>query len=309
MLPFVLPLFADAAPAPPLAAETTRLSLGASAVVAPMSSTYGASQANSNSRGARASGNGDVTLYLREPLVDDDSPLSIQPFLQRTSVLSLDAGGQYLGSNYSAAANGGSYTQGYAPVSASTRAFVTDSIALLGGVGVDYLHDRRAPAVGIGSTRDIWEPWGSIGVDARHGDAGLSLQWQFVDVDQTVGGQRTWRSVFWPRLSLAGRLVLDRRYDVTASATIIPDGVEGRVGFAAYPTKELGLSVFVQVDHGQIFWDSGTHYDRVYGGPAVSYWFSPRTALSLSYSPTWTNWAQGTTWEHPIMLGITARLP
>jgi len=309
----ILPLvfFADVVPASaPASDDTSRVTLSAGAQVTATSSTYDASGA-SGASGARANGNADITVYPATPLVDDASPLSLQAFLQRTTALSLNAGGQYLFSNYTPTANGGTYKQDYVPASASARVFVTDSVAILGNAGVDYLHDDRAPAVGLGSTRDEWEPWGQVGIDARRGDAGLSLQWQVVGVSQSVSGQpAVWRNPFWGRFSLAGRLVIDRRWDLTASATVIPDGAEGRVALAYYPTKELGLSLFVQGDHGQIYWDSSTDYDSVMGGPAISYWFTHRTSLSVAYSPTWVHSSPSNiTWDQPVSASFTVRVP
>jgi hypothetical protein len=89
----------------------------------------------------------------------------------------------------------------------------------------------------------------------------------------------------------------------------IPDGGEGRAGFGVYPTKNLGLSVFGQVDHGQYYWNSSVDYDAVAGGGAVSYWLSPQAQVSLSYSPTWLHSAGENSWHHPVAMELTLRLP
>jgi len=311
-MPFPLLLaLADAAPAPALPApDTTRVTLSLSATVAPESSTYGASAQGSNSSGARGSGNADVTFYPWDPLVDDESPRALQSFLQRTSYVALAAGGQYLNVAYSPAANGGKYAQEFVPASATARVFVLPRLALLGAIGADYLHDERTPVTGFPSTHDVWEPWGSVGVDARADDASLTLQWQFVGVDETATGTpSTAPGFFLPRLSLAGRIVLDRRYDVTASLSLIPDGFEARAGFAAYPTQDLGLSIFAEGDHGQVYWNSTTDYDTILGGPAVTYWVSRRVELALSYTPQWVSGPQSTEWEQTVTVGITGRVP
>jgi hypothetical protein len=310
-LPLLL-AFADVAPAliPPPAPDVTRATVSVSGTVAPESSTYGTSTQGSGSSGARGSGSANVTFYPWVPLVDDESPRSLQAFLQRTSYVAVAAGGQYLTASYTPAANGGSYVQEYVPASASARLFVLPSLALLGAVGVNYLHDERTPVTGFATTHAIWEPWGTVGVDARAGDASLTLQWQFAGVDETATGTAsTAPGFFLPRLSLGGRAVVDRRYDVTASVAVIPDGVEARAGFAAYPTRDLGLSLFAEVDHGQIYWNSTTDYDAIYGGPALTYWVSRRVELSLSYTPQWVSWSQGTEWEQTVTVGITARVP
>jgi hypothetical protein len=155
-----------------------------------------------------------------------------------------------------------------------------------------------------------------VGLDARAGDASLALQWQFVGVTESATGTTFVKPAFFlPRLSLDGRVVLDRRFDLTAGVTVIPDGAEGRAGFVVYPTHDLGLSVSGGVEHGQIYWNSTTDYDAAFAGPAITYWLSPRVELTLSYTPqrvsnTRLGTAQtNTEWQQSVTLGITARLP
>jgi hypothetical protein len=104
-------------------------------------------------------------------------------------------------------------------------------------------------------------------------------------------------------------MVVDRRYDIAASAQLIPDGAIGRAGLGWYPTKDLGLSLVGQIEHGQIYWDTTTDYDAVLGGPMLSYWVGRRVELWVSYEPEWVSWAQGTEWEHRVTMGITGRMP
>lgn len=297
---------ADAAPPPAPTLDPTRVTVSLSATGAPQSSTYGP---GSSSSGARGNGEVDVTAYPWAPLVDDASPRSLQPFLERTSYVMLDVGGQYLAASYSPGANGGTYAQTYVPASVSTRTFFVPAFAFLGLLGADYNYDRRTSATAPPTARTLWEPWAQVGLQARAGDASLSLQWQFVTVQETGPGSSP-PGFFLPRLSLAGRVVLGRRYNLTASVAVIPDGAGVQAGFAVYPTKDLGLSLFGQYDHGQIDWGSTTIYDQIRGGPALSYWLSRRAALSLSYTPQWERWGSSDTeWEQTFSLGFTARIP
>jgi hypothetical protein len=114
---------------------------------------------------------------------------------------------------------------------------------------------------------------------------------------------------FGPRFTLAGRIVLDRRYDLRASAELIPEGAEGSAALAWYPTKDLGFSLSGQIEHGQIYLDSTTDYDAVLGGPMLSYWIGRRVELWASYALEWVSWAQVAEWEQDVTVGMTARIP
>src|SRR5512142_300968 len=57
------------------------------------STTIGAFHQGSEAGGLSASGQADATWYLRRPLVDDGTPLSLQAYLQRLNRLSLSLGG------------------------------------------------------------------------------------------------------------------------------------------------------------------------------------------------------------------------
>ena len=177
-------------------------------------------------------------------------------------------------------------------------------------VGASYQHDERAPIAALPSMRNLWNAWGTVGMDARSGDASLTLQWQAVVVDETaVGRLKTAPGFFAGRFALGGRIVVARAYDVAMGADVIPDGARVRAGFGWYPTKDLGLSLGGQVAHGQIYADSTTDYTEVLGGPSLSYWVGRRVQLSMSYAPKWSTWAQGTAWEHDVTMGITGRVP
>ncbi len=293
-------------------AGATRLGLSVSANGAPESTTYGPSSPDGEVSGGRGGASVDATFYPWTPLVDDASPRSLQPFLQRTSFLELSGNGEYTRESYSLAAQGGTYTQDYAYASVSTRYFFTPTVAILAGAGVDYVHDVRAPATALGRTRNLWEPAGTVGLDVRSGDASLTLQWEVTGASESVNGApvNPPPGVYWPRLTLGGRAVVDRRFDLTGDVGLLPDGATARAGLGVYPTQDLGLTLFAQYDHGQIYLDSVADYDRVQGGPGVTYWVSPRVELGLSYTPQWIRSpGDDTTWNHQVTLGVIGRLP
>jgi hypothetical protein len=313
MIP-LLALFADAADAAPLAAalDATRATITVNATGAAEGTSYPLERSGSSASTLRGSGNVAASFFPWTPLFDDASPRSLQSFLQRTSYIELEAGGGYSSSTYSAAAGGGSYSQESVPASVSTRLFFAPDFALLASAGGSYAHSHYESAVGYFTTEDIWVPSGSVGLDARSGDTSLNLQWQATAAGERVQSSGTPAGApgFFPaRFSLTGRAVVDHRYDVTATLAIIPDGVDARGAFGWYPTKDLGLTLAVEGEHGQIYVSSSTDYDTIYGGPAVSYWIGARANVSLSYTPQWVNWTQGNEWEQAVTLGFSGRLP
>jgi hypothetical protein len=214
--------------------------------------------------------------------------------------------------NNSATAGGGTSATASVGAEAGVRYFFTRSLALLGGAGGDFYSNTQSPGRGNDHTDNIWAPYGSVGIDARSGDAGLTLTWEVLGATEqlTSGvGPPPPPNVFWPRLTLGGRAVLDRRFDLSADAGLIPDGARGSVAFGFYPTKDLGLSLFARYDRGQIYVNEAIDYDRLEGGPNASYWVTPRVELSLSYTPAWISERQGESvrWNHDVTVGVAVR--
>ena len=320
-LALLLPIFAADAPvAPAVDVDAFRVVLNGSADVVPESSTFGATTSTFGSgfapdgaTGLRGGGGVGATFYPWTPLFDDDSPRALQPFLQRTSNVAVGAGASYSSVTYSAPAQGGTYTQASIPASVSTRFFFSPALALLAGGGFDYVHDVRAPAVTPGFTRDLWQPFGSIGIEKREGDSSLTLQWEATGGSSKRASRRSRRP---PRCSGRASPSARARCSIAASilsfaAGLIRDGGTVRAAFAAYPTRDLGLSLFAEYASGEIYIDQALDYSRLEGGPGVSYWLSRVVQLSVAYTPQWSAPSLGsdTSWSHDVGVGVTVRLP
>ena len=232
LLPILLALDADPTVADP--SRATRWTLSLAADGAARSSTFGASSNDSNATGARGGGTGGVTLYLKKPLLDDDTPYGLQSFLQRTSFLELQGDGLYIQDHYSPAAGGGTYTQEYGQGFLSTRVFVAERVAIVGSLGTAYLHDLRTPA----RTRDILEPAGSAGIDLRSGDASLTLQWELAGADGSTSATTPLSRAFSGRGSGSPAAWYWPSGTISRSVrTSSPMAQPRTPGFAAYPTK------------------------------------------------------------------------
>jgi hypothetical protein len=287
--------------------DATRVVLAASADVIPSSLTFGPSSSNAN--GIHGGGSLDAAFYPWAPLVDDESPRELQAFLQRTSNLAIEVRGYGETFNYSAGAGGGMSSTLSGGADAGARYFFTHHLALFGTAGADFYSNSRSPN---DHDDDIWAPYGNVGFDARSGDASLTLAWEVLGATEQVTagvGLLPPPGIFWPRLTLGGRAVIDRRFDLSADAGLIPDGARGSVAFGFYPTKDLGLSLFARYDRGQIYVNQATDYDRLEGGPKVTYWVTPRVELSLAYTPEWISERQGeeVTWRHDVTVGVAIR--
>jgi hypothetical protein len=296
----------DSAPAP----DATRVVLGASADVVASSLSFGPSAATAN--GIDGGGTVGATFYPWAPLVDDESPRALQAFLQRTSNVAVGLRGYGEAFSNSAAAGGGGSATASFGAEASVRYFFTHSLAIFGGAGGDVYSNTQSPARGNDRADNVWAPYGNVGVDARSGDASLTLEWEVLGAtDQVTSGVGPLPppDVFWPRLTLGGRTVLDRRFDLSADAGLIPDGATGSVAFGFYATKDLGLSLFARYDRGQIYVNQATDYDRLEGGPKAAYWLTPRVEISLAYTPEWISERQGdeVRWRHDVTVGVAVR--
>jgi hypothetical protein len=296
----------EAAPIPDPGSDATRVTVSADATVTPES--IGLNAGRGNARGISGAGNATLTIYPWKALLDDASPRSLQPFLQRTSAVSIEAGGAYSTLKYSRLGGGTTLTTASVPASASVRWFVLPSLALFGEAG--GLYSRGESKGGIFPvTSKLWEAWGTVGADVRAGDASLSLQWQALVIDQKVTFLGDVSPEFFaPRFTLSGRIVLDRHYDLMAGASLIPDGTVGRAGFGWYPTKDLGLSARVQ--YARVSLNAlKSHSDSILFGPTLSYWVGRRVELLVSYEPVWSTSPGTTEWQHRVMAGIAGRLP
>jgi hypothetical protein len=142
-----------------------------------------------------------------------------------------------------------------------------------------------------------------LGLDLRSGDAGLTLEAENIGYGQAAAPTR----FQYGNLTLAGRIVIDRRYDLAASASIIEANYAGTASLGWYPTKDLGLSIAGEVGHAAFF-RNGAYYDRGLCGATVSWWVAPRVELWASSSLVWVDWGPGILWPE-VTLGITGRIP
>jgi hypothetical protein len=214
-----------------------------------------------------------VTRYLA-PVVDDDAPRSLQPFLQRASVLYADVGG----SGFLTWNPGGGENRTDAQVGATLGLdiYVLRQLALTAafGYGYDVLQD-----FGVDDATHSFS--GSAGLGLRFGDVRIDASYTFFAND-TNGSFAPLR---WGEVNLAVFAVIDRVLTVRPWGELIQQGGGGGVDLGAYPTRNFGVFLSGFALHGQLYMDD-TLVNRYGGSAGVSYWVAPRVRVGAYYQLT-----------------------
>ncbi len=257
-------------------------------------------------------GTGNVAgiIYLR-PLVDDDAPRSLQPFLQRASTVSL---GFSLG--------GFTTSQGAATLkqerlfgqSAALDAYLGRTFALTGAIGVTQYRDQRLgtvpqpfplpPVQGVVTT-DTQAYDVGIGAGLRFGDLRVDLAYHF----QPSESNGQWL-IRWGRVFASARWAIARRAFVSASVNTVDGGGGGSLGGTVHPTRDVDLSASGFYARGHLYTLESASYDR--GGFAASagWWLAPRFFASLGYQATGLRSGDTpTTWQHDVTASLVFRVP
>jgi hypothetical protein len=154
-----------------------------------------------------------LTLFLRKRLVDDGTPLSLQPFLQRRSTLQLDANGggfvtkiglaERLERRGSAGVGFDGYTRGL--------------LAVRAAVGVTYFTTQdRSPRITFPVMHDSLRLPISVGLGLRSGAARIGVAYAIAP--QRYDG--VWRLLQRWNLSFDVRTVLARRIDLEVGGNV-----------------------------------------------------------------------------------------
>ena len=233
--------------------------------------------------GARGLGTLQLTRYFA-PLVDDDAPWSLQPFLQRASVV------------YGSVSGGGFATRIPTPGSAFTSttrtdanvgarfgvdAYVTPAFALTGalGYGYDVLHD--------GSSRVNQHAHGfsaSGGFGLRYLDVRFDVAYSFSASD----ADGSWSPLRWGTVLGSAYIVIDRRAYVNLWGRVLQSGGGGGVDLGLYPTQQLGLFASGYGERGELYSDPPV-FNRAFADAGLSYWFTSRVRLAAYYEFTFND--------------------
>jgi len=208
------------------------------------------------------------------PLHDDDSPYSLQAFMQRENTFTLSVrGGRFDTAN---PFGGVGRTEWFAGVGGGFSAYLKPWFAVFGGASYEYfdLHD-------IGTAQTGHSFAGDVGVGFRLRNTRLDLS-AGEQGDRTSGAFGPWRR----SLRLSAFTVIKRRVALTAVGALVEGGEEGSFEVEVFPTKSAGL--FVSGFAGQFEpYVTPTLATRYAGTAGFAGWLDANTALVGEYELTY----------------------
>ena len=243
------------------------------------SSVSGTRYALSSNPGVPGTGGNQETLSMEviafgAPLHDDDSPYSLQAFMQRENTFTLSAmGGRFDTSN---PYGGVDRTEWYTGVGGAFDVYLKPWFAVFVGASYQYfsLHDVDAAQTGHGFAGDV-----GVGFRVRNTRLDLSVEEQG---DRSSGAFGPWRR----SLTLSAFTVIKRRVALTATGTLVQGGEEGSFEVEVFPTKSAG--VFVSGFAGQFEpYVTPTLATRYVGSAGFAGWLDANTALVGQYELTY----------------------
>jgi hypothetical protein len=213
-------------------------------------------------------------IAFETPLHNDDSPYSLQAFMQRESTFSMSVtGGRFDTANQF---GGVDRTEWYTGAGAGFDAYVKRWLAMFVSTSYEYfdLHD-----VDLAQT-----------IHSFAADAGVGFRYRDTRVDLSVGeqGDRT-SGAFGPwrgSLALSAFTVINRRVSLTATGTLVQAGKEGFVNAELFPTKTTGVFVTAFAGRFEPYSDAIV-VTRYVGSAGFAGWFDATTALVGQYSLTY----------------------
>lgn len=236
-----------------------------------------------------------LTIYAQHPLVDDDAPYSLQPFLQRAGIVWLQADGGATGVDDDLAGN--SANSSYGGAEAGFDLYVHRMVALNASFHVLGSH-TDGQTLGSG---DRLELDGHAGIGLRFGDARL-------DLGYSLGGTHTrfgWGPIYYGGVHLGANLVIARQLAFTAGASVIDGGLIVSVQLLAFFTRKVGV-VFGLSGGGAN--RDGTTFATAGGTVGVTGWFSRHLGLAFRYTPTWSNGPGDGIIFHSFSVAVTSRV-
>jgi hypothetical protein len=262
--------------------------------------------------GGRGVGTVEISRYLA-PILDDDAPRSLQPFLQRASRVYLGLTGAGFVTQLpgpSAFVQSGTRSDANIGVGVGVDIYLTPVVALTAALGYanDALHDDFAM---LDQHTNAFSAGAGFGIRIR--DVRIDVQYAFQALD--VDG--TWAPLRWGTLQGNAFMVFDRRVSLNLWGRGIEHGGEGGLDLGVYATQDLGFFVGGYGERGYLFAsDMLANRYQAYGG--LSYWFSARARLGLQYAFTLTdiplqmlsNGLYGyDEYEHGVTLDAIFRIP
>ena len=221
------------------------------------------------------SGMGLLTLsgFLHHRLHDDDSPLSLQPYLQRASSL----GGEVSASGFSTDGQGlpepyhGTTFAG----SVSLDAYTGPVLTLF--ASAEFARVTTGGGFVAGSVYLL--PRATFGPGLRFGDTRLTLGYEYAPTikDGTYDGRG------FGELYLRITTVFGGRLYVSALGEVILSGGLGLLELAVFPSTTFGLGASMRFAQGAIYFDSRQVFRQWEPAFSLTWWVTPRGALGIGY--------------------------
>jgi len=213
-------------------------------------------------------------IAFATPLRDDDSPYSLQPFMQREETFTLSlSGGRFDTANPYGSVD---RTEWFTAVDGAFDAYLAPWFAVFAGASYGYfdLHDVDLAQTGHSFSGDV-----GVGFRLRDTRLGLSVAEQG---DRIAGAFGPWRR----NVTLSAFTVIRRRVALTGTGTLVQGGQEGSFEVEVFPTKYAGLfaTAFAGRFEPYVTPDVVTRYS---GSAGFADWFDATLALVGQYSLTY----------------------
>jgi hypothetical protein len=228
--------------------------------------------------GNQLTGSLGLTHYL-QPLVDDGAPRSLEPYLQRTSTLSLGANAGGWTTNQS---NPTTFTFGdtFGGASAGFNVYANPTLAFTGSFAYGY-DVARADMQPDQASHSFT---GSGGIGLRFGDTRLDAAYTFSARD-TNG---TFTPLRWGTATLSVTTVIARRFYGYAWGQALQSGGGGGLQLEIHPDRDLGIYVTGSGKRGEIFDNDEVIADSFGATAGVAYWVSPSVRIEAAYNFNYT---------------------
>ncbi len=213
-------------------------------------------------------------IVFGAPLHDDDSPYSVQAFMQRENTVTLSVGvGRFDTANPYGGVDRTEWSTG---VGGAFDEYLKPWFVVFGGASYGYfqLHD-----VNVAQTGHTFS--GDVGVGFRIRNTRLDLS-AGAQGERTSGVSGPWRR----SLAVSAFTVIKRRVALSAGGALVQGGEEGSFEVEVFPTKSAG--VFVSGFAGQFEpYVTPTLVTRYGGTAGFVGWFDANTALVGEYELTY----------------------
>jgi hypothetical protein len=225
--------------------------------------------------GWQTGGNVGANWYLRRALVDDGTPLAVQPFLQRLDRLSFDVNVSGFGAKDSLSAY--RHSGHSANVSMSGLFYLRDVI--LGGelyYARTYDWQRTADmSPDQEHATQVAYPELTLGVRSDAFECRASYRFKTYYDDGTV------RAHTWGQAVLGLRNYFDENYWSAALYSLV-DGAGLALDVEFFKSRQLGIWLEGYVERGVVYANSQNDYDRMSLAVGVGWWASNRLELQFS---------------------------